>query len=74
MKPQRLASVPRLGVTIEEAAGALGLSPSSFKRHVQPHLRIVRMGSIRVIPISELERWLQSEASLAGGDVASSLD
>lgn len=56
---------PRLGLTVEEAAKAVGMSESSFKRHVQPELRIVRRGSLRIIPISEIERWLESNAAFA---------
>ena len=57
---------PRLGLTVEEAAQAVGMSESSFKRHVQPELRIVRRGSLRIIPILEIERWLSGNATLAG--------
>jgi excisionase family DNA binding protein len=63
------APVPRLALTREEAAAALGISRSSFRRHVQPHLRLVRRGSLRVVPVSELQRWLEAEATLAGGGV-----
>lgn len=44
----------------------MGMSESSFKRHVQPELRIVRRGSLRIIPVPEIERWLASNATLAG--------
>ena len=64
-KPRR-PSPPRLGLTIEEAAEAVGMSESSFKRHVQPDLRIVRRGSLRIIPLPEIERWLAENATLAG--------
>lgn len=57
---------PRLGLTVEEAAKAVGMSESSFKRHVQPELRIVRRGSLRIIPVSEIERWLEGNATFAG--------
>jgi AraC-like DNA-binding protein len=50
---------PRLGLTVEEAAKAVGMSESSFKRHVQPELRIVRRGSLRIIPVREIEKWLE---------------
>src|SRR3954451_22404119 len=59
-------SPPRLGFTVEEAAEAIGMSESSFKRHVQPELRIVRRGSLRIIPLPEIERWLEGNASFAG--------
>lgn len=58
-------SPPRLGLTVEEAAEAVGMSESSFKRHVQPELRIVRRGSLRIIPVPEIERWLETNATLA---------
>lgn len=63
-RPPTTSPVPRLALTVDEAATALGISPSSFKRHVQPHLRLVRRGSLRVVPVSELERWLDREATL----------
>jgi hypothetical protein len=52
-------------LTVEEAAEAVGMSESSFKRHVQPELRIVRRGSLRIIPVPEVEKWLESNATLA---------
>ena len=63
-------SPPRLGLTVEEAAAAVGMSESSFKRHVQPELRIVRRGSLRIIPVSEVEKWLATNATLAGATKA----
>lgn len=56
---------PRLGLTIEESARAVGISESSFKRHVQPELRVVRRGGIRIIPVPEIERWLTENATYA---------
>jgi len=61
----RRPSPPRLGLTIAEAARAVGVSESSFKRHVQPELRVVRRGSLRIIPVPEIERWLEANATLA---------
>jgi excisionase family DNA binding protein len=67
VKARALAPVPRVALTREEAAASLGLSLSHFKRHVQPHLRIVRSGSVRLVPVAELERWAERSATLAGG-------
>jgi hypothetical protein len=52
----------RLAVTRAEAARALGVSINSFERHVQPALRIVRRGKLRLIPVREIERWLEENA------------
>jgi hypothetical protein len=57
-----LAPIPRLALTREEAATAIGMSLDSFERHVQPTLRLVRLGRMRLVPIAELERWLEEHA------------
>ena len=66
MKPQPTAPVPRVSLTRDEAAASLGVSPAHFKRHVQPNLRVIRSGSCRLFLISELQRWAQENATLAG--------
>ena len=60
---RRGRSNQRLAVTRAEAARALGVSINSFERHVQPELRIVRRGKLRLIPVSEIERWLEENAT-----------
>lgn len=64
MTGQLLAArnVPRLALTREEAAEALGIGLTTFKTQVQPHLRMVRRGKVRMIPVTELQRWLQENA------------
>lgn len=57
MKP-----VARLALTRAEAADSLGMSLDSFERHVQGELRLVRRGSLRLVPVRELERWLAANA------------
>jgi hypothetical protein len=56
------ASAQRLAMTRVEAARALGVSINSFERHVQPELKIVRRGKLRLIPVREIERWLEENA------------
>jgi hypothetical protein len=63
-------AVPRLALTRAEAAAALGVSIDSFKRYVQPDVRVVRRGSVRLIPVAELERWLEANAERVLGDAA----
>lgn len=67
MKAQPLAPVQRVALTYEEAAGALGVSVSHFKRHVLPHLRVVRMGSARIVPVAELHRFTETQATITAG-------
>ena len=57
-----VAPIPRLALTREEAAASVGMSLDSFERHVQPTLRLVRLGRMRLVPIGELEHWLENRA------------
>ena len=58
------ASIRRVTLTKPEAAAALGISVDSFERHVQPELRLIRRGRMRLIPVRELERWATEKAAL----------
>ncbi len=60
--PPVTAPVPRLALTREEAAAAIGMSLDSFERHVQPTLKIVRLGKMRLVSIGELQAWLERNA------------
>lgn len=59
------APIPRLALTREEAAAAIGMKIDSFERHVQPTIRMVRRGKLRLVPVAELERWLAENAERA---------
>ena len=52
----------RLALSKPDAAAALDISVSSFERHVQPELRVVRRGKLRLFPVAELERWLRENS------------
>lgn len=54
--------VPRYTLTRREAAASLGISLNHFERKVQPELRIVLSGQLVLIPVAELERWVQRHA------------
>lgn len=60
---------PRLALSRAEAAAALGMSLRHFQRHVQPHVRCIYSGQLRLYPLPELERWI-SDQSWRNGDAA----
>jgi hypothetical protein len=62
----RLSQVPRLLLTREESARALGMSLRHFQRHVQPQLPCVYCGQLRLYRPGDLKRWIDSEAAPAG--------
>jgi excisionase family DNA binding protein len=43
----------------DEAAKAIGVGRSFFYEHVLPDIRTVRVGRVRIVRVSELDRWLE---------------
>jgi hypothetical protein len=54
----------RLALSPDEAAASIGVSRDFFDEHVAPELRVVRRGRRKLIPVRELERWLEGAAGL----------
>ena len=55
--------VPRLALSREEAAQALGISVDFFDQHVRPDVRTVQRGGRVLVPLKELERFLDNESA-----------
>jgi hypothetical protein len=51
-----------VAVAREDAARALGMSLDSFERHVQPEIKLIRRGKLRLVPVGELQRWAERNA------------
>jgi hypothetical protein len=56
------APIPRVALTRSEAAAALAMSVDSFERWVQPHVRVIRLGRMVLVPVRELERFADDVA------------
>lgn len=56
--------VPRLALTKAEAAVSIGCSVDFFEKHIQPELRVVRVGRLVQVPVRELESWIDANAAL----------
>ena len=61
-KTRPAAPLPRFTLTRREAAASLGVSINHFERRVQPELKVVISGQLVLIPVAELERWVQRHA------------
>jgi excisionase family DNA binding protein len=59
--------VPRLALTLDEAALSLGVSRDFFDEHIRHDLRLVRLGRRPLVPVRELEGFLERRASVAVG-------
>lgn len=53
----------RLAYSPTEAAASLGVSRDYFDEHVKPRLRVVREGRRILVPVRELDRWLDEHAA-----------
>jgi len=54
--------VPRIALSLDEAAASLGVSRSHFYERIYPDLRVVYSGRKRLVPVGELERWATENA------------
>lgn len=68
MAKKLATSIPRIALTPPEAAAAIGVGPDFFEANVAPELRLIRRGRKRLVPISELERWIAENAEFALGE------
>jgi predicted DNA-binding transcriptional regulator AlpA len=59
--------VRRLLLTRQEAAEVLGMSLSHFQRHVQPYLRCVYSGQLRLYRLADIEAWIEEHAVVPAG-------
>jgi hypothetical protein len=58
-------AIPRIALTREEAAASLGMSLDSWERYVQPEIKMLWLGRMRLVPVVELERWCERQAKRA---------
>jgi excisionase family DNA binding protein len=49
---------------MDEAAEALSVSRDFLDQHIRHELRVVRRGRKVLVPVRELERWLERNAAL----------
>ena len=62
--------VPRLAYTVGEACEVMGVSWDYWAEHIAPEVRIVRRGRRKLVPVAELERWLEANAQRTLGGAA----
>jgi len=60
-------NVPRLALSVQEACEALGVGWDFWRATIEHEVRIVRRGRRKLVPVAELEAWLDrnAEAPLA---------
>ncbi len=58
----RRTPAPRIALTKDEAAQALGMSVGSLNKYVLPDVKVIRRGTIVLIPVKQLETWAERSA------------
>jgi hypothetical protein len=58
----RVVAVEQLAVRPERAAELLSMSDDFFRKHVLPHIAVVYVGRLRLVPINALATWLEDNA------------
>ncbi len=58
----RAPRTPALALSVMQACASLGVSWDTWREHIEPEVRIVRIGRRKLIPVRELERWLDEHA------------
>lgn len=56
----------RVLLSRRDAAAALGMSLRHFQRHVQPRVRCVYSGQLRLFLVKDIERWAEQQAAREG--------
>ena len=54
--------IPRVALSLDEAAAALGVSRDHFDEHVRPRIRTAPLGRRVLVSVRELERFLDAQA------------
>lgn len=64
-----VAAVPRIALSVTEAAQSLGVSVDFLAEHIAPELRWCRRGRKKLVAVTELERWLVENSARVFEDV-----
>jgi len=49
-------------LTVPEAAASVGVGLDFFNENIRPELALIRRGSKRLVPVTELQRWVAENA------------
>jgi excisionase family DNA binding protein len=61
-RDSRAPRTPALALSIKQACDALGVSWDTWQEHIAHEVKIVRIGRRKLVPVRELERWLEEHA------------
>ena len=53
----------QVAVTLPVAASLFDIHPSTFDRHIRPHLRLLHVGSKELVSLAELQRFAEENST-----------
>ncbi len=56
----------RITLNVSEACSYLGCSWATWRTHIEPHVRVVRLGRKKLVAVTELERWAAEHGEAVG--------
>jgi hypothetical protein len=62
----REVRTPVLALSVEQACEALNVSWKTWREHIEPDLKVIRIGRCKRYAVSELERWCAERGELVG--------
>lgn len=63
-----VSPIPRIMLRVAEAAAAMGVSEDWYAANIAPDLHIVRRGKLKLVAVSELQRWAEENSERLLGD------
>ena len=55
--PKPKTPAPAIALSIENACAALDVSWDFWREHIEPQVRVIRVGRLKRVAVRELERW-----------------
>jgi hypothetical protein len=55
-------ATPALALNVEDACRALSVSWDVWQAHIEPDIKLVRLGRRKLVPVTELQRYLDTHA------------
>ena len=54
-----------VALNVSDSCAALGVSWDFWRQHIEPEIRIARVGGRKMVPVSELQGWAERRAERA---------
>jgi hypothetical protein len=64
--PKPKPQTPAVALSIENACAALDVSWDFWREHIEPEIAVIRVGRLKRVAVTELERWCAQHGERVG--------